>query len=81
MSVFTRNRSRREAEEPKDSALSALFDFQRFAEEPELSMLIQETEQRFGSVQSAQALSDEDMAEVSAAGALSYKKPPKRFEE
>ena len=76
MGVFTKKRVRSEAEESRDGLLSALFDFQEFAGNPQLAALMQETEARLGAV-----LSDEDIAEVSAAGDVSYKKPPKRFEE
>lgn len=69
MGVFTWRHRRREPEEPKDSVLSALFDFQSFAENPKLTALIQETERRF-----CTALPDEEMAEVSAAGELSHRK-------
>lgn len=46
-----------------EKKLASLFEYQRFAQNPRLSKLIQETENRFAS-----ALDDDDLWMVNAAG-------------
>ena len=46
-----------------EKKLESLFEFQKFAGNPELAKLIEETESRY-----AKALSDDDLALVNAAG-------------
>ncbi len=55
-----------------EKKLKALFDFQRFAGDPRLSRLIEETEER-----SEKELSDDDLSLVSAAGEPEYPSPKK----
>ena len=52
-----------------EKTLSLLFDYQRFEHEPELEALLDEAENEY-----CAELSDDDLAQVSAAGELYRKK-------
>ena len=52
------------------AAVMALFDYQRFADNARLRRLINDTESRYDS-----ELSDDALAQISAAGGTSLRKP------
>lgn len=52
------------------AAVMALFDYQRFADNARLRRLINDTESRYDS-----ELSDDALAQISAAGDVSLRKP------
>ena len=52
-----------------EKLLKTLFDFQKFESDPELAKLISETESRY-----AEALTEDDLALINAAGEISQKR-------
>ena len=58
-----------------EKALKALFDFQRFENNPELATIIEEVHARRGSGSSRQMLSLDDAEWVNAAGSADYLPP------
>ena len=59
-----------------EKKLTSLFEFQKFAHNPRLDQMLEEAENRYG-----QALSDDDLEQVSAAGDPSRYKSPHLLEE
>ena len=68
------NRAEQEESATMENKLKQLFDYQRFENSPRLEKLIQETQLR-----QAQALSDDDLAFLAAAGELPPAEQPTRL--